>query len=99
MSHCLQPSAHFWPTRSLRCAVGKVWPTVGALTAVAAAAVFLLNPGLDGEILLASYSDPATMVMVGALGLLGVEWLARLAGHASGDPAEIKRRRSASLAR
>jgi hypothetical protein len=29
------------------------------------------------------------MVMVGALGLLGVEWLARLAGHASGDPAEI----------
>jgi hypothetical protein len=60
-----------------------------ALTAGAVAAVLVVNPGLDGEVVLSSYSDPATMVMVGALGLLGVELLARLAGRSAADPAEI----------
>ncbi len=60
-----------------------------ALTAGAVAAVLVVNPGLDGEVVLSSYSDPATMVMVGALGLLGVELLARLAGRRAADPAEI----------
>ena len=58
-----------------------------ALTAGAVAAVLVVNPGLDGEVVLSSYSDPATMVMVGALGLLGVELLARLAGRSAADPA------------
>src|ERR1700732_3890588 len=53
------------------------------LTAGAVAAVLVVNPGLDGEVVLSSYSDPATMVMVGALGLLGVELLARLAGRSA----------------
>ncbi len=63
--------------------------TAMALIAGAVAAVLVVNPGLDGEVVLSSYSDPATMVMVGALGLLGVELIARLAGRSAADPAEI----------
>lgn len=60
-----------------------------ALTAAAVATVLVINPGLNGAVVLSSYSDPATMVMVGALGLLGVELLARLSGRSAADPAEI----------
>jgi hypothetical protein len=45
----------------------------------------LLNPGLDGSVLLSSYADCGTMVAVGALGLLGVEILARLSTHDAAD--------------
>jgi hypothetical protein len=48
------------------------------LVACAVAITTLLNPGLDGAVLLSSYADCGTMVAVGALGLLGVEILARL---------------------
>ena len=70
---------------------GRATPalTAMALAAGAVVAVLIVNPGLDGEVVLSSYSDPATMVMVGALGLLGVELLARLAGRSAADPAEI----------
>ncbi len=60
-----------------------------AITAIAAAAVLVIDPGLDGEVLLSSYGDPGTMVMVGALGLLGIELLARLSGRSAAAPAEI----------
>jgi hypothetical protein len=63
--------------------------TAMAITTGAVAVVLVVNPGLDGEVVLSSYADPATMVMVGALGLLGVELLARLAGRSADDPAEI----------
>jgi hypothetical protein len=53
------------------------------LVACAVAITTLLNPGLDGSVLLSSYADCGTMVAVGALGLLGVEILARLS--TSGD--------------
>ncbi len=49
------------------------------LVACAVAVTILLNPGLDGGVLLSSYADCGTMVAVGALGLLGIEILARLA--------------------
>jgi hypothetical protein len=49
-----------------------------ALVAGAVAITILLNPGLDGAVVLSSYADCGTMVAVGALGLLGVEILARL---------------------
>jgi uncharacterized membrane protein len=48
------------------------------LIAGAVAITILLNPGLDGGVVLSSYADCGTMVAVGALGLLGVEILARL---------------------
>jgi hypothetical protein len=60
-----------------------------AVIAGAVATVLVVNPGLDGEVVLSSYADPATMIMVGALGLLGVELLVRLAGRSAADPAEI----------
>jgi hypothetical protein len=44
----------------------------------AVAITILFNPGLDGGVVLSSYADCGTMVAVGALGLLGVEILARL---------------------
>jgi hypothetical protein len=49
------------------------------LIAGAVAITTLLNPGLDGAVLLSSYADCGTMVAVGALALLGVEMLARQA--------------------
>jgi hypothetical protein len=48
------------------------------LIAGAALITILLNPGLDGAVVLSSYADCGTMVAVGALALLGVEILARL---------------------
>jgi hypothetical protein len=48
------------------------------LIAGAGAITILFNPGLDGGVVLSSYADCGTMVAVGALGLLGVEILARL---------------------
>ena len=48
------------------------------LVAGAVVITILLNPGLDGGVVLSSYADCGTMVAVGALGLLGVEILARL---------------------
>lgn len=48
------------------------------VVAGAVAITILFNPGLDGGVVLSSYADCGTMVAVGALGLLGVEILARL---------------------
>ena len=48
------------------------------LIASAVSITALLNPGLDGGVVLSSYADCGTMVAVGALGLLGIEILARL---------------------
>jgi uncharacterized membrane protein len=58
------------------------------LVACAVAITTLFNPGLDGGVLLSSYADCGTMVAVGALALLGVEILARLAaiGAANVEP-------------
>jgi hypothetical protein len=55
------------------------------LVACAVAITTLLNPGLDGAVVLSSYADCATMVAVGALGLIGVEILSRLSGY----PADV----------
>lgn len=55
------------------------------LVAAAVAVTVPLNPGLDGSVVLSSYADCATMVAVGALGLIGVEMLARVAARGSGD--------------
>src|SRR6267378_5061807 len=55
------------------------------LIAVAVAITLLLNPGLDGGVVLSSYADCGTMVAVGALGLLGVEILLRLSAADAGD--------------
>jgi hypothetical protein len=55
------------------------------LIAAAVAITTLLNPGLDGGVLLSSYADCGTMVAVGALGLLGVEILLRLPAADAGD--------------
>ena len=52
------------------------------LVAIAVAITTLLNPGLDGGVVLSSYADCGTMVAVGVLGLLGVEILARLSARA-----------------
>jgi hypothetical protein len=60
-------------------------PTI--LVAAGVAITTLLNPGLDGAVLLSAYADSGTMVAVGALGLLGVELLARLS-TAEGDDVE-----------
>ena len=48
------------------------------LVAYATITTILLNPGLDGAVALSSYADCGTMVALGALGLLGVEILARM---------------------
>jgi hypothetical protein len=48
------------------------------LIAGAVAITTLLNPGLDGGVVLSSYAECGTMVAVGALGLLGVDILIRL---------------------
>src|SRR6202165_5998395 len=55
------------------------------LIAGAVANTTLFNPGLDGGVMLSSYADCGTMVAVGALGLLGVEILARLSVTDAGD--------------
>jgi hypothetical protein len=55
------------------------------LVAVAVAITTLLNPGLDGGVVLSSYADCGTMVAVGALGLLGVEILVRLSATDAED--------------
>jgi hypothetical protein len=44
-----------------------------SLIAGAVSITVLLNPGLDGSVVLSSYADCGTMVAVGALGLFGVE--------------------------
>lgn len=49
------------------------------LVASAVAVTILLNPGLNGSVVLSSYADCGTMVAVGALGLIGVEMLTRVA--------------------
>src|SRR5467141_59807 len=48
------------------------------LVASAVALATLLNPGLDGAVVLSSYADCGTMAAVGGLGRVGVEILARL---------------------
>jgi hypothetical protein len=55
--------------------------------AIAVSITVLLNPGLDSSVVLSSYADCGTMVAVGALGLLGVEILARLS---RGEPANVE---------
>jgi len=57
------------------------------LVASAVAITALLNPGLDGAVLLCAYADSGTMVAVGALALLGVEILARLS---AAEPAGVE---------
>jgi hypothetical protein len=57
------------------------------LIASAVSITILLNPGLDGSVVLSSYADCGTMVAVGALGLLGVEILSRLSAR---DPADVE---------
>ena len=54
------------------------------LVASAVAVTILLNPGLNGNVVLSSYADCGTMVAVGALGLIGVELLAGFAGRGAG---------------
>ena len=56
-----------------------------ALVAGAVAITVLLNPGLDGAVVLSTYADCGTMVAVGALGLLAVEILARLSASEPGN--------------
>ncbi len=55
------------------------------LVASAVAVTILLNPGLNGAVVLSSYADCGTMVAIGALGLVGVEILARVAGRGPGN--------------
>jgi hypothetical protein len=59
------------------------------LTAAAVVITVLLNPGLDGGIVLSSYADSATMVAVGALGLIGIEILVRLSREGAAHCAEM----------
>jgi len=61
---------------------GRLEGTGTPLFLVASAVAFtvLLNPGLNGNVVLSSYADCGTMVAVGALGLIGVEMLTRFAG-------------------
>ena len=54
------------------------------LVASAVAVTILLNPGLNGNVVLSSYADCGTMVAVGALGLIGVELLTGFAGRGAG---------------
>jgi hypothetical protein len=60
------------------------------LVASAVAVTILLNPGLDGQVVLASYADCATTVAVGALGLIGVEMLMGVAGSGAGDADDVR---------
>src|SRR5262249_57703268 len=62
------------------------------LVAGAVAITTLLNPGLDGAVLLSTYADCATMVAVGALALLGVEMLARQAARTAAGIHALARR-------
>jgi hypothetical protein len=56
------------------------------LVASAVTVTILLNPGLNGGVvLLSSLADCGTMVAVGALGLIGIEMLTRLAGRGPGN--------------
>jgi hypothetical protein len=55
------------------------------LVASAVAVTILLNPGLDGNVVLSSYADCGTMVATGALGLIGVEMLTRFADRDAGN--------------
>ena len=55
------------------------------LVAVAVVITTLLNPGLDGGVLLSSYAECGTIVAVGALGLLGIELLARLSAPSAAN--------------
>jgi hypothetical protein len=55
------------------------------LIAGAVAITVLLNPGLNGAVVLSAYVECATMVAVGALGLVGVEILTRLSAHDSSN--------------
>jgi len=57
------------------------------LIAGAVAITVLFNPGLDGGVVLSSYADGGTMAAIGALGLLGVEILARMS---TTEAAEVK---------
>jgi hypothetical protein len=59
------------------------------LVASAVAVTIVLNPGLNGNVVLSSYADCATMVAVGALGLIGVEMLMGLAGGGTGNTEDI----------
>jgi hypothetical protein len=60
-----------------------------AMVAFAVAVTTVFNPGLNGSVLLSSYADSATMIAVGALGLLGVEILARLSAPGSANVNEL----------
>ncbi len=66
---------------------GRLAATGMPLFLVAATVIvtILLNPGLDGNIVLSSYADCGTMVALGALGLIGVEMLMRLSGGDTGN--------------
>jgi hypothetical protein len=59
------------------------------LVASAVAVTILLNPGLNGNVVLSSYADCGTMVAVGALGLIGVELLMGFAGHGAGNTEDL----------
>jgi hypothetical protein len=59
------------------------------LVATAVLVTTLLNPGLDGSIVLSSLADAGTMVAVGALGLFGIEILARLSIKDSANVEEL----------
>jgi hypothetical protein len=59
------------------------------LVASAVAVTILLNPGLNGNVVLSSYADCATMVAVGALGLIGVEMLMVFAGRGAGNAKDL----------
>jgi hypothetical protein len=59
------------------------------LVATAVLVTTLFNPGLDGSVVLSSYADCATMVAVGALGLLGIELLACLSIKESSNVEEL----------
>ena len=55
------------------------------LVAGAVAITILLNPGLNGSVVLSSYAETGTMVAVGALGLFGVAILRQLSSEPSAD--------------
>ncbi len=68
------------------------------LVASAVAVTILLNPGLNGNVVLSSYADCATMVAVGALGLIGVEMLMILAGRSAGNTKDLTKDPTKDLA-
>jgi hypothetical protein len=59
------------------------------LVASAVAVTILLNPGLNGNVVLSSYADCGTMVAVGALGLIGVEMLMGFADCGAGNTEDV----------